>query len=650
MPENCAFINCHKSRRYKGISLFKIPTPKTSDSDQTRQLKAQARSVWKATILRTRQETTELKERFHKNNIFLCEDHFSDDVIDSFTYKDNKGNEKVRKILQTGATPTLNLPTKSLDSLPGSSSDSNSRRTLVRHETTATASEPPTFLKLKQYLGKNYPYLQDWSVAICSDSINLELREPGFLIPKYFINITESLALTVAIYGAIVPDKSVLFNGEISVLCCPFKEFHSRLCNLNICCGISSVVECKDETFLHVIPLIPDKKLTSPINYDQTKRASSCEIVVSSKTVKCNSCAKLEEKKKKANPCQKPAKAKAPLSACSSSKLLETIREDRIKLKECELKCSQLEERLKRMQSEIDTHGITLEDGLGDSFLAILDKTNLQVNPHMRLVFQEQQKAMQSSKHGRRWHPHFVEFCLSIYAKSSSVYNNLRKSEKNPDGILFLPHERTLRDYRNHFKPSPGFVPENIDLLKSIVKDYTGTAKYTVLVFDEMKIKGRLVFDKYTGKLIGFTSLGDPELDFATFEELQLATHVLAFMIRGVQTTLKFTLAYFLTQTIVSYQLASIFWRAVAILELNCDLYVIATVSDGMSANRKFYRLHKYVSGLSLKDEKDKEPSDVVIFKSQNFFALQRFIWFFADAPHLMKTSRGKYEIIKKYV
>ena len=46
------------------------------------------------------------------------------------------------------------------------------------------------------------------------------------------------------------------------------------------------------------------------------------------------------------------------------------------------------------------------------------------------------------------------------------------------------------------------------------------------------------MFDKYTGKLIGFTSLGDPELDFATFEELQLATHVLAFMIRGVQTTL----------------------------------------------------------------------------------------------------------------
>ena len=149
------------------------------------------------------------------------------------------------------------------------------------------------------------------------------------------------MALTVAIYGVIVPDKSVLFNGEISVLGCTFKEFHSRSCNLNICCGISFVIECKDETCnLHVISLILDKKLTSPINYDQTKHSSSYKIVVSSETVKCNSRAKLEQKKKKAKPCQKPAKAKAPLSACSSSKLLETIREDRMKLNQCELQCS----------------------------------------------------------------------------------------------------------------------------------------------------------------------------------------------------------------------------------------------------------------------------------------------------------------------
>ena len=292
------------------------------------------------------------------------------------------------------------------------------------------------------------------------------------------------------------------------------------------------------------------------------------------------------------------------------------------------------------MEEEIGTHGARIEDGLSDSFMAILDKTNLQVTPHMRLVFEQQQKAMMTNKHGRRWHPHFVEFCLSIHAKSSSAYNELRISDKNPDGILYLPHERTLRDYRNHFKPEPGFVLENIQVLQSIVKSYEGAAKYVVLVFDEMKIKGKLVFDKHSGKLIGFTSLGDPDLDFSTFEELEVASHVLAFMVRGVQTTLKFMLAYFLTQTLVSYQLLRILWRAVAILGINYGLHVIATVSDGMSANRKFFRLHEHLSGVQ--DENIGSQGQECIHKTMNLFAPERNIWFFADPPHLMKTTRGK--------
>ena len=149
-----------------------------------------------------------------------------------------------------------------------------------------------------------------------------------------------------------------------------------------------------------------------------------------------------------------------------------------------------------------------------------------------------------------------------------------------------------------------------------------------------MKIKGRLVFDKHSGKLIGFTSLGDPDLDFSTFEDLEVATHALAFMVGGIQTTLKFMLAYFLTQTVVSYQLAPLFWRAVAILELNCNLHVIATSSDSKSANRKFYRLHKHIMG--------QKKASKILNHTTNLFAPQRSIWFFVDVPHLMKTTRGK--------
>ena len=74
------------------------------------------------------------------------------------------------------------------------------------------------------------------------------------------------------------------------------------------------------------------------------------------------------------------------------------------------------------------------------------------------------------------------------------------------------------------------------------------------------------------------------------------------------------------------------FREAVAILEITCKLQVIATVSDGASQNRKFYRMHKMLNG---RDDAD------VVYRSINLFAPQRYIWFFADAPHFMKTTRN---------
>eukprot|EP00794_Sanderia_malayensis_P014501 gene14501-16008_t len=74
------------------------------------------------------------------------------------------------------------------------------------------------------------------------------------------------------------------------------------------------------------------------------------------------------------------------------------------------------------------------------------------------------------------------------------------------------------------------------------------------------------------------------------------------------------------------------FWEAVAILELACNLPVIAAVSDGASSNRKFYRMHELLDGAGSSD---------VVHHSVNLYAPDRFIWFFSDPPHLMKTTRN---------
>jgi hypothetical protein len=79
----------------------------------------------------------------------------------------------------------------------------------------------------------------------------------------------------------------------------------------------------------------------------------------------------------------------------------------------------------------------------------------------------------------------------------------------------------------------------------------------------------------------------------------------------------------------------TIFWDAVAILELSCNLQVIATVSDGASPNRKFYRMHQLI------DATLEESDDGIVYRTINLYAPERYIWFFADVPHLIKTSRN---------
>ena len=70
------------------------------------------------------------------------------------------------------------------------------------------------------------------------------------------------------------------------------------------------------------------------------------------------------------------------------------------------------------------------------------------------------------------------------------------------------------------------------------------------------------------------------------------------------------------------------FWEAVQRLEL-CGFRVMATTFDGASVNRRLLRIH----GLGSKE---------IIHKVINPYAAeQRYLYFFSDPPHLMKTVRN---------
>jgi len=129
----------------------------------------------------------------------------------------------------------------------------------------------------------------------------------------------------------------------------------------------------------------------------------------------------------------------------------------------------------------------------------------------MNLFWQQQMKLFSSTKTGVRYHPMLIRYCLSLAAKSPSCYEESRNSN-----ILVLPSQRTLRDYKSFVQPKREFQDHVLEELQSLTNMYFDVQRYVVLLFDEMKIKSSLVFDKVTGELIGYVDLGDPEVNYAT--------------------------------------------------------------------------------------------------------------------------------------
>lgn len=287
---------------------------------------------------------------------------------------------------------------------------------------------------------------------------------------------------------------------------------------------------------------------------------------------------------------------------------------------------------MQQLQLKIEQQGIGISEGLEKDILKIMGGQSLEATPHMKFFWQEQMKLLQASKMGRRYHPQIIRFALSLHGKSPSAYRELRDS-----GALILPSERVLRDYKNYFKPKAGINKENVESLREKTSSFTPVQRYVAVVMDEMKIQSNLVFDKVSGDLIGFVDLGDPMTNFANLtDEDPIATHAMAFLVRGLCTDLKHIIAYFFTGNVTSFQIMPLFWRTVAVLEVSLNLHVCAAVNDGASPNRKFFRLHSKLAG---------EVECDVVYKTPNIFAPSRFIFFF-EKSRLMWND-GQYLIFQ---
>ena len=252
----------------------------------------------------------------------------------------------------------------------------------------------------------------------------------------------------------------------------------------------------------------------------------NCEKVCS----ECESQTKIEEQREKKNNLPPlPAKLNAPVSVTDPKRLLLTMQQLRNENKQLKADVEKIKEELLKSSLPVQKD---LDQDLQDIFNSVDER---KISPFMKLFWEEQMKYLKSTPSQARYHPMVIKFCLGLYAKSPAAYQHFRFDEKEGTGVLVLPSQRTLRDYRNHIRPKRGFNAEIIKELTEQTKDFTDQEKYVVISFDEMKVQEDLVWDKNTNELIWFVDLGDTDMNYASIKQVDaVATHVLVFLIKSV--------------------------------------------------------------------------------------------------------------------
>ena len=387
-----------------------------------------------------------------------------------------------------------------------------------------------------------------------------------------------------------------------------------------------------------------DNNPFSETEYVITCRADDCSHVVpfGKNNIRCMSCAKvIRTLRERLTFAQKDeVSAKTANKYLSLKQALEKLKLLHAEMRKKDKKIAYLEH---KVEAALATEGIDVEEELSQDMSEILCRANL--TQVQKLFLQQQIEAStKPDARGHRWHPAMIRLALHIKMISTSAYDALKDS-----GFLKLPCNRTLFNYSHFINPTEGISPGLIELVKKQLTKIGNEEhqKYFALLVDEMYISKNLVYRSSDGKLIGYTHLDEVDKEIAELENrLQsaaageenssktpqpaLANKMLAFMVKGLCSSIKCVVASYACSELNKDMLYTRSWDVISNLEL-AGIKVLCYVCDGNASNRAFFSMHTPAT-----------TGHEVMFDTINFCSPERRpLYFVSDVCHLLKTARN---------
>ena len=234
-----------------------------------------------------------------------------------------------------------------------------------------------------------------------------------------------------------------------------------------------------------------------------------------------------------------------------------------------------------------------------------------------KLFMPDQLKALQNSCRVSKWSNKTIQRSLQLmFACGPSGFQALRE-QGYP-----LPSARTLRRSLECVHLKSGILNEVFELLEIKVRSMNEKERDCALTLDEMSISMSVDYDIQTGQLLGDVTLPGHS---------GKASHAMVFMLAGISTRWKQTVAYYFTGNSVYGSALKPIITNIVRLASEVGLRIVTVTSDMGACNQSMWKSFGISCGRSVD----------TVNKVQHPAEDNHKLFFLADAPHLMKNLKS---------